>query len=64
MGADAESQMFEVDLRSFLQIRCQLLLIPKIVIGSRRIRLAMTLVIFDRGSKVLGSRFADGGRLV
>ena len=56
--------MLQVDLRSLLQGGGELLLIPEIMIGGRRVGLAMAFVVFDGGGEVLGGRFANRGGLI
>src|ERR1700737_353100 len=64
MRADAERQMFKVYLRSLLQRGSKLFFIPKIMFRSGGIGLAVALIIFHRGGKMLAGRFANRRRFV
>ncbi len=64
MRPDAQRQVLEVDLRSFLQRRGELLFIPEIIIRVGSISLAVALVIVHSGGKMLGGCFANGCRLI
>src|SRR5260221_3199044 len=56
--------MFKVDLRSLLQRGGKLLFIPKIMLRCGCIGLAVALVIFHSGGKMLGGGFANRRRLI